>query len=766
MESNIEENLSFSNALDNTNLSNFNSYLQYNCEENSTKSKNSNIKAKEIILDDKLNSIDIIDQNFEFENYSLIENEIKEIGFDEISSIKIDNNEESFEINSSIKYLKNEYYLITHLEKLTKIVENFDNVSLQNIKKPIIKCLLGENRGNNNRDCNNIPIINKNKNIISFYCDNHIKDKNMEMDITFLLKNINKIFIQGPRKLIQNNEDDNQLINDIIFLKENIVKYELNISSLKNKIHTFITQIRKNLRAKIQVFKGFLDDYNNKNKLDESFRAQSLKRISNIYSSFLEKLSLYIYFIMIKRLTFEFQNLSKLNLKNKIILLINFKKALEVIEENKEHVFEKLAKKILDKEIKNKKDMNKKVIKFSWIIEFYFEEEMKYDNNKNIFIAINDKGIIAIFSIIYYKNQKILNTDEKRSVYELLKLETIEGIKAMKITKLRYLYEIEKNDNYFLINSMNSNEFGKAIIINIKEKDNVDIKERYVFEIKQIIKDVNGLYSSLEFNWKENNYLLNFYNCFYLWKYNQETKQLEKNIIENQIIERDENYNYGPLIFEESKKLFIIQCFSPKTIIEFYKLIEEDDNNLSFDKINKIIEFKEEESIIKNNNNYYIFKNKYLLLSSGKTNNNSSGGIYTIDLDLYEKISFQKFSCYISINSIIPSTKNNIIIVSSVYNYKKMFIDKRDKEKEKEGNKIKKNVINLNRGRIMSIEIKEEDNKISFKINKYLEGGAFYFINCAKLFLDSYFFTSIYKNNTLIKFYEDEKFSQYFQINK
>ena len=96
----------------------------------------------------------------------------------------------------------------------------------------------------------------------------------------------------------------------------------------------------------------------------------------------------------------------------------------------------------------------------------------------------------------------------------------------------------------------------------------------------------------MEFTYGDETFLLNFYNIFYIWSHNSETSEIEKNIIENQnqINDRDQSYNYGPLIYEESRKLFIIQCFAPKSIIEFYKLIEENDN-FSFDKIEKIIYF-------------------------------------------------------------------------------------------------------------------------------------------------------------------------------
>ena len=296
------------------------------------------------------------------------------------------------------------------------------------------------------------------KSAISFTCVHHTNENKMELGVIYLLENFDKLFIQSPRVFIQ--DDNNDKNKEIKYLKENIVKFELNISSLRKKIHLFITQLRDNLRKKIQGFNAFLSDYRDKNKYDEIYRSESLRRISNIYASFLEKLNLLLYFIMVRRLVYEYENSIELNTKNKIILLINLKYALEVIGEIKKIAFEKLAKSMFNKKIKNTKS-----IKFSWIIEFYPEEEKKFIDDKNIFLAINEKGIIAIFSLIIFNNKTSLMKEEKEKSYELIKIEKISDLKAIKITKLRKLLKAKENDNYFIINSMNSNEFGKAYII-------------------------------------------------------------------------------------------------------------------------------------------------------------------------------------------------------------------------------------------------------------------------------------------------------------
>ena len=64
------------------------------------------------------------------------------------------------------------------------------------------------------------------------------------------------------------------------------------------------------------------------------------------------------------------------------------------------------------------------------------------------------------------------------------------------------------------------------------------------------------------------------------------------------------------------------------------------------------------------------------------------------------------------------------------------------------------------------MEIKGDNKTILLDVKNHLDGGEFYFINCPKLFMDGYFFGSIYKRNSLIKYKEDGNFIQYYQINK
>ena len=80
-------------------------------------------------------------------------------------------------------------------------------------------------------------------------------------------------------------------------------------------------------------------------------------------------------------------------------------------------------KKVCQKKVKrkNKNKKNNKDLKFYWIIEFYLEEEKKYeDDNKNVFISVNEKGIISIFKLNFFKSKNQLSNNEKKIFMNLL----------------------------------------------------------------------------------------------------------------------------------------------------------------------------------------------------------------------------------------------------------------------------------------------------------------------------------------------------------
>ena len=327
-----------SNFNNNSNPQKFGSFLNKSISKQSY-DENSKKKSIEIQEDAKLKSIE---EKFHLENSGIaiypkekIDKEIEDISF--INEL---NEEDSFGLNSSVNY---EYILSSCSEKLQKLILNYNQEFMPKINKSIIKCPLNND---NNEECCYIPIIKINKYNISFHCDNHDKTNTKKIEVIYLLNNINKLFLPGPRKRIPKNDNDTKF--NINLMKENMPKFELNLSSLKRNIHKFINQIRKILTIKIENFKIFLNDYN-KQKYDPKL---SLKKIQQIYLPFLKKLNLLLYFYIIKRLIYEFENPFSLNPKNKTILLLNLKNAQDILKKKPKNIKKK------------KKGFNP--IKFSW----------------------------------------------------------------------------------------------------------------------------------------------------------------------------------------------------------------------------------------------------------------------------------------------------------------------------------------------------------------------------------------------------------------
>ena len=176
---------SISSLLDNlenknsSNLSGFKSYFKENIQKNSKEKSKSSEKTKNKTIEIKLkqnNNINFIEfeQDFTFEENLSTENEkiIKDL--DDLSLIKIDNNDEFFDTNES---LTSNLYLFSNLEKYNYLIENLNLEKLKKNNGQILKCLLGKKSGNDNKDCNCIPLIKFNKFNISFYCEHHSKEK-------------------------------------------------------------------------------------------------------------------------------------------------------------------------------------------------------------------------------------------------------------------------------------------------------------------------------------------------------------------------------------------------------------------------------------------------------------------------------------------------------------------------------------------------------------------------------------------------------------
>ena len=89
------------------------------------------------------------------------------------------------------------------------------------------------------------------------------------------------------------------------------------------------------------------------------------------------------------------------------------------------------------------------------------------------------------------------------------------------------------------------------------------------------------------------------------------------------------------------------------------------------------------------------------------------------------KNSISTFPKCIKINSLIPTKINNLILASSVFNYKAFFFSKKKPINRDE----KDNKRELNKGRLMSLEIiEEENNKINLKILAQKEQGLFFLL--------------------------------------
>ena len=233
------------------------------------------------------------------------------------------------------------------------------------------------------------------------------------------MTNIDKIFIKGPRKINETNLSEN-----IKFIQENSVKskFKLGIYKVNQNSGSFIVQIKGKLDEKIKDLNNFLIIYKDNKNYDETFKIQSMLNIKDTYFSFSEMLSIYIYFIIIKRLIKELHD-TPFDIKNKIMILKNLGYASDFLVDFKMMPFKSYFEKGLPKKSKkkNKNKKNNKDLKFYWIIEFYLEEEKKYeDDNKNVFISVNEKGIISIFKLNFFKSKNQLSNNEKKIFMNLL----------------------------------------------------------------------------------------------------------------------------------------------------------------------------------------------------------------------------------------------------------------------------------------------------------------------------------------------------------
>ena len=122
-----------------------------------------------------------------------------------------------------------------------------------------------------------------------------------------------------------------------------------------------------------------------------------------------------------------------------------------------------------------------KPLKIYFLMPFYFEEELKNNFDKNIFISISIERYIYILLLDIYYN--ILPKDE--SHYKIIKIYDLKQLRypkrIIKIKKNCILENHEEKNNFFLISSYKENI---ALIININEKLNNSVEDRYIIKIQ------------------------------------------------------------------------------------------------------------------------------------------------------------------------------------------------------------------------------------------------------------------------------------------
>ena len=187
--SEINSNNSYFDISENANsskLSILKTYLNANfskkSEEKSDSLEESKIKIIKIQLKNNINSIEA-EQNLNLEDNSSKENKNQINNINNLSLSKIEKDNEFFEINESFD---DNLYLFSNLEKYNYLIEKFDLNILKKIKGKILKFILGEKSGNDNIECNCIPLIKLNKFNISFYCEHHSKENNAILNSLFL----------------------------------------------------------------------------------------------------------------------------------------------------------------------------------------------------------------------------------------------------------------------------------------------------------------------------------------------------------------------------------------------------------------------------------------------------------------------------------------------------------------------------------------------------------------------------------------------------
>ena len=468
------------------------------------------------------------------------------------------------------------------------------------------------------------------------------------------------------------------------------------------------------------------------------------KKIKKIFFTLSKKVNNFLYWFFIKKMikeSFGFKNEDK-NFLNIKINLENVKKIIK----------EKYTNNI---SLISISDSPYKPLKIYFFMPFYFEEELKNSFDKNIFISISIERYIYILLLDIYYN--ILPKDE--SHYKIIKIYDLKQLRypksIIKIKKNCISENHEEKNNFFLISSYKENI---ALIININEKLNNSIEDRYIIKIQQTIKYDKGLYSSIEIEYNSLNYLLNFNINFSLWFYDEKNNQISNKEIYANKLKCDDysksKYIFGPLIKVKNKNLIIAQILSPFQRIEVYDLSKE----LCLDLKGYIELDKDNNYISRKNNNYLIYKDKFLLLASFNINlekfnkfsdknetKTIAGGIIILDIDKCEYINHIKFDDITSFNSIIKLNDNTLISSTTII--------------------VRRRKTMYYRGKLILLNIEENNNKISLKrieMNEYI--GNCKYINCQNLIAESFILCSSEDNNDIWKLNKNNEFIHYFNL--
>ena len=700
------------------------------------------------IIDDKTNdfynydfenneedTIEIEKDKTSYQNKTLMNNNI-------LNSLNISLNmkeEEESSDNETYNELFNEIPLEKMIDISNYIIKFYEKKL--NLNGTIIRCFHDDIE---EKKCFCIPIIIKTLEGMKLSCDNKNFRDLKTINIIELILN-NKLFVKNINGICEkdnsiNNKPKNEMNENKIEIR--FVKRKFSgIKLIQKKAHNKYLKYDKLIKKAINSYKTNILNINNENQKTEIQR-----KIRNCFFNLLRYINKFIYCLIIKKLIKE--SLGKLDGdKNQENLKINLEKAIKEFNlyklKDKDESYIKSETLMISKSLA---DFQGKKYKLRWIIPFYIKEEIKNNIDKNIFIAISSNGYI----FLYLLNIAFNLYPNDNSQYKIITMKDLGLLKNQeKIIKLKNLINSSNTDaknNYFLISSYHE---GKAVIININEKTEIHLEEKYKIEIFQIIKIDFGLYSSIEIEHYGKYYLLNYNNNFNKWIYNENINQIEYKEIKVNKLTNDNDFGkrsyLGPLIQGQKKNLIIAQITFPIQRIEVFN-IDESNEDLFLIQKGYIYLNEEDNYFSRQNNNYFLYEDKYLLIASIENKNTKrKGGIYIFDIEKFTKINYIQYNNIISINCFLGVNKNTLICSTETIFKKKSY---RNKE-----------------GALYLLNIEEKNNslKLNLKEDK-ITNGEYKYIDCENFIYESYFSSSSMKNNCIIRINEKYEFIHYFNI--